>query len=332
MPYIAFFDMLGTRSSATISSDAYAKAIDGFHNKIRDALSQRTGCEIYGYSDNAYMQFADLDNMIEFFRQLRRALLIEHTYFSAAVGVGKLNASVMQGNESRSKKKTSNKGSIMMFPGADTVQVYSDQSRFSGIGIALSQQVVRDMNETSKKDEYRESICINEAKGSIDKSEVVRVFDISYRGVTTEEMNAVISDYILAALMNERAGRYYLTPLITMIRSMSISSVEKEIDNICRIIQFSDYEEFVTIKRLPYDKSILLFTLIDRILREDDPKGSFEKKKIIERIVSSEGIVIKDLMKELPSIPIEIIPNDRKRSLVELLYYIFRERLDLKRI
>lgn len=41
MPYIAFFDMIGTRNSALISSEEYKEAINDFNNTLEPIVIRR---------------------------------------------------------------------------------------------------------------------------------------------------------------------------------------------------------------------------------------------------------------------------------------------------
>ena len=65
MPYVGFLDMLGTRAKASLSEKDYTNAVDSFNDKL-SAYSDTYNAKVYAYSDNAYVQFNNSDNMIDF--------------------------------------------------------------------------------------------------------------------------------------------------------------------------------------------------------------------------------------------------------------------------
>lgn len=149
MPYIAFLDLTGTRASASISNDEYTDVIKDFHYSLKHAGSL-CECNIYGYSDNAYIEIKELDDMIMFFRVLRKRLMQKHRYFSAAVDSGSLNADRLPIGK--------NKGFSMMFTAPKVINLYLKQSRFSGIGISLSERVVEELNSDKRDGSFCSSV------------------------------------------------------------------------------------------------------------------------------------------------------------------------------
>lgn len=311
MPYIAFLDMLGSKNAALISSEKYTEAIEDFNNTLFQISTSYENCCIYGYSDNAYIQIDKLEDMITFFQNLRQQLLFKHRYFSAAVDEGELNSSTMSFGKKR--------GSSMKFTDSKVIEIYLSQSQFSGIGFHLSQKVVEQLKKQSKSKLFCPSIY--QTNFDSETSNFKSVMDISYENVPIKQLSYIISDYIATTILNKRAGRYYVTPIITMIKCLdeTLISNEKDLEIIIDLITLKKLPEFF--KNEGYNQRytiFFLYALIDFVLSLDG--SSYDIREICRKVIKDCNIPAQIVVGELSRIPIEIISDANKNKLISILY------------
>lgn len=313
MSYIAFLDMVGTRASALISSEEYTSAINDFNNSIKQvgALCQ---CTIYGYSDNAYAEIEKLSDMISFFRTLRDSLMNKHRYFTAAVDSGSLMAErVPLGKD---------KGFSMKFTAPSTVDIYMKQCHFSGIGISLSQSVVKDLQQKGMQTAFCQSI-FQQYPITDNEAGIVPVFDLSYQPVILEKLEYIIADYLMTAATNERAGRYYITPAISMIKCLNKSVLLKSLEDIISLLSFEVVP--TAFKSLPHNEKYsqyFMFALIEYVLSLREQDKSIDAIEICEEIIRRYGIECSKLVQVLPTISTAVISSINKRKFLNILYNI----------
>lgn len=313
MSYIAFIDMIGTRSSAVISNQEYKDAINDFNNYLQQ-VSTVYQCKIYGYSDNAYIQIENLTDTVKFFRVLRDTLMNKHRYFSAAIDCGSLQAE---------KVDLKDKGFSMKFTESDTVDIYRKQCEFTGIGISLSNQVVKDLQKKQKYDEFCESIFQRCPSTPEKPAECSTVFDISYEPVIFARLEYIIADYLMALATNARSGRYYLTPIISMIKCLDKEVVLKNLKGVISLLSLQSIPD--SFKLLPHIKEHALyfvFALIEFILSLRKNNSLIDAKKICEQVIKESGIASYELVKSLPLTSSSVISNVSKRECLNILYNI----------
>lgn len=316
MSYIGFLNMTGTRASALTSRQEYTEAINDFHNSLR-LVSSLCKCHVYGYSDNAYVEIEQLDDMIKFFRLLRKRLMGIHRYFSAAVDYGSLKADKVF----LEKGKGRDRGFSIKFTAPEVIDLYFNQCHFSGIGISLSKRVVEDLINNKMQDAFCSSIFQRRTEDDVEK-ELIAVKDISYDSVILENLKYIISDYVITVVLNERAGRYYITPIITMIKALDKSVVlsNTDLDELVELISFQSLPEAFQILNSDHDFSFLfLFALIDFVFSLQEKEG-IDSTSICERIVSKSNFLAKELIRQLSSIPPEVISNVHKRDFMSIVY------------
>ncbi|MBQ4572701.1 MAG: hypothetical protein IJA80_05440 [Clostridia bacterium] len=312
MAYIAFFDMVGIRASALTSNQEYTASINEFNDTLKQ-VSRRCNCKIYGYSDNAYVEIDSLEDVIKFFRLLRDTLMKTHRYFSAYVDKGSLNSDkVVFENK---------KGFSMKFTDPATIGIYLNQCQFSGIGISLSQKVVDDLIYNNMCDDFCVSIFEKRDSSTKEKMEFVSLYDVSYNKFGLAKLEYVISDYLMTAAMDERAGRYYITPIISMVKSIDKSIIDEKLDGLISILKFEKIPE--VFRNLPHQENYrLLFMLafIDRIYCIKDRDGSINAKTICEKIIKNFGFSNERLMENLPLVSTSIISKLNKQRFLYVLY------------
>lgn len=309
MPYIAFLDMLGTRASALISNTEYEKAINDFNSRL-ETLSEEYQCKVYGYSDNAYVELKKISDLVLFFRYLRDSLMMQHRYFAAAVDWGTLDATGCSNGNFHSMK----------FTAPATVDIYKMQCQFSGIGISLSEKVVHGLKEYRMDESFCSSIY---QKAYIASGEPVvsLIYDLSYDSVSIDRLKYIIDDYLLTSATDVRAGRYYLTPLISMIKSLNVEEISQKLRDIVSLLSFSSTPDcFKSLPNNEWYSQYFLFALVERVflLREKDT--SLNANQICTEIIRGYNINGNKLVSICSTISPAIISNENKRNFLKTLY------------
>ena len=308
--------MIGTRASAMISNEEYTDAINDFTNSLKQ-VSSICQCTIYGYSDNAYIQIENLTDLIKFFRLLRDNLINKHRYFTAAVDYGSLNADRVSLDK--------NKSFSMKFTAPSTVDIYMQQCQFSGIGVSLSKKVVDDLIEQNRQDAFCMSIY-KQRPTADDDSNVTAIYDLSYEPVILEKLKYIIADYLLTAATNERAGRYYITPIISMIKCLDKSTLVNDLDKAISLLSFQAIPKaFQSLNHNREYSLFFMFALIEFTLSLRERDKSINAKKICEQIIKGYNIDYSLLVETLPSIPTAVISSANKRNFLNILYNMKQE-------
>ena len=322
MPYVAFFDMLGTRESAKMSSEEYQNALNAFHGSIEQVIPC-CDCKVYGYSDNAYAEFSSLDDVVNFFRLLRMTLIQNHRYFSAAVDSGSLEAQKISFNTpSTSKKKRFDDqyGYSMKFTHPSVTQIYINERNFSGIGISLSCKVIDDMNSQKRFNDYCKSIYVKRIheNGALEYEEV---FDISYDYVTINDLQYVISDFIVTSILNKNAGRYYLTPIISMIKKLKINVIESNLQELITLIHFNKFEDVQGLTVYKDQFSLLcICALIDYIFSLKNESNGVNKIEMCKNIIKECKFAETVILSRLSTVPTAVISSENKQKFVSVIY------------
>lgn len=314
--YIAFLDMLGTRAAASSSDQEYTTAINDFNHAIAICSEVHKG-KVYGYSDNAYVQFCSLNDLVSFFQSLRDTLMLQHHYFCAAADVGTLSKGpelFTQGDNYYSMKFTSD----------SAVVVYRMQTRYTGIGIFLSHAIVRNLQKEGPEGSFCNSLCLqnNLVNGEFD---YLSVYDISYSDVSFDKLKHLLSDYLVTAATNPRAGRYYVTPIISMIKccNQDIFGNDSDFKNIINLLSFKSIPKcFQTLSHNETYSIYFLFALIESVLSPivSASTSSLDVTNICETIINNFEIPHEKLIATLPSIPLSIISERNKRHFLSILY------------
>ena len=85
MHYIAFMDLLGTKTMAIANPIHYRKIIEAFHNIIEQLRRKYNTVEIYVFSDCAYLEDTNFENLCKLFKDMRERLLEKEICFNAAI-------------------------------------------------------------------------------------------------------------------------------------------------------------------------------------------------------------------------------------------------------
>lgn len=314
--------MIGTRSTAMISGEEYTSAIDDF-NRILKQVAESCSCTVYGYSDNAYAEINSVEDVFKFFCTLRDQLMENHRYFTAVVDRGTLNAEMITIKGSATSYRKSQDSFSMKFVSPQAIDIYLKQCDFTGIGISLSQNVIHDMIKNQKNQKlFCQSIYQKKTETTSNQNlTIVPIFDIAYSDVCIEKIEYIISDYLIASATNFQAGRYYITPIISMIKCLPQRIIECELKKIVSLISLSDIPE--VFKSLPYQREHSLYfilALIDHVLSLRDTDLLFDSRRICECIINLYNNISSDTIEQLSTIPSAIISNKNKRMFLSFLY------------
>ena len=132
--YIAFMDLLGTKAMAIANPVQYRKIIEVFHNVIEQLCRKYNAVKIYVFSDCAYFEDTNFENLCMLFKDMREQLLEKEICFNAAICEGALGA----------RKTDSKKYVIVDFNDEQVVKVYGLQSCFTGAGIYIDPYILND--------------------------------------------------------------------------------------------------------------------------------------------------------------------------------------------
>lgn len=248
--YIAFMDLLGTKAMATANSFQYRKTIEVFHNVIERLRSEYDTVEVYVFSDCAYLEDTNFENLCMFFKDMRERLLEKEICFNAAICEGTLDA----------RKKGNEKYVIVDFIDEQVVKVYGLQSCFTGAGIYIDPCIWKDKDVYVKSNE----ILVDSIYANINKQDGKFIYrsckDIKFQRNTEELLQFILNLYVKTYLLDRRAARYYYTIYATYINEQGIDnflgSEMRLINMIINSIQ----------KLYDYDgKIIILMLLINRL-------------------------------------------------------------------
>lgn len=312
MSVVAFVDMVGTHASALISNKEYAESINIFTDALTQ-LSEICDCKIYGYSDNAYIEFPDATQMVQFFQLLRENLMDHHRYFTAAVSFGSLNAK----NLSFKKKSV---GFAIKFTSPVAADIYISQCRFSGIGISLSDSIVNKLHSKNLDELYCKSIyhCCATSGEDLGFEEVI---DLAYNPVTLDQLKYIFADYIMASAMSIRAGRYYLTPIISMIKCLDQSVVINELKELVDLLTLQTIPAaFRSLKYIDTYSLFFIFALVDSVISMRETNPTINAIKICEFIISYYKNQEFKFIHSLPEVLESVISSSHKREFLRILY------------
>jgi len=214
--YVAYLDLVGTKSAALISYEAYNDLIKSYKYTLKSMAEEFPKVKANYFSDSLFISCKD-KSIFQYLRKLRVALLLKDCFFAGAI---------MRGDDGVEKVDESNLSGIS-FNNSDIVNVYALQSKFKGIGILVKDDIISDKN----KGEFVKSLFIASDQGN---PYYVEYWDISFKLSTgrgsvagSSKIKSYIG-YLKTALvchvkmstLNPRAVKYYFTLSVTIISSM----------------------------------------------------------------------------------------------------------------
>lgn len=250
--YIAFMDLLGTKAMAAADSEQYRYTIEAFHKIVNHLCNEYKSTEVYVFSDCAYFQESQFERFCMFFKDMREKLLEKEICFSAAICKGTLQA------KKSGKKK--DKFIIVDFLNNEVVNAYSLQSRFTGAGICIDPDILKNPNCSV----LSEQLLIDSVYANISKSDGKLVFkkckDIRFQRSAESLLQFILNLYVKTYILDRRAARYYYTIYATYIGEQEIATfldddmklITTIIDSIKKICDFDG-------------KKVIIFLLINRL-------------------------------------------------------------------
>lgn len=223
MGYIAFLDLLGTKDLSFSDSDRYFEVTIDFANELRS--SQHKGCNIYCFSDCAYIKSDTFQNIVDCLVQLREGLLKNKVYFTAAISGGDLGVKEFDSSES-------NLGGCI-FTDSSISRVYTLQSSLKGIGILIDDQIknneiyrhtaqyifrnyfIPDISNPNQIKDFRDVLFFDKER--------LRAYDSDYVATFNDYWSYILSSAIQSNLKSNRFGRYYVSLFINLLASIDFS-------------------------------------------------------------------------------------------------------------
>lgn len=218
MPYIAYFDLMGTRGFCDNHS-IYYNNMKAFSSAIKQmSIIVKDYGRVGVFSDCAYAESTDLKSLLIFLTLVQEKLMSQGLFMNGVVRNGTI------GMQTISTVSPSNFYAIS-FESSDIANLYITQTQFKGVGIFLDTTI---HDEIKKYTDVKTTNCIFIKKNSdAQGAQYVPIVykDIAYPKVRygnkslahTMEIiyNALFSSYV----KSPRFAAYYISALSNMIRS-----------------------------------------------------------------------------------------------------------------
>ncbi|MDE6240789.1 MAG: hypothetical protein K2M08_00020 [Anaeroplasmataceae bacterium] len=301
MKYIAFLDFLGTKQLACSDRNLYTKTIQNIKKSFVSIVTEDKDISFIIMSDSIYLESKNRTLLLNMLNAFRNDLAQQKVFFTCAVTKGKLGLDPRE--ETSISKENSRIIALMDQP--DTVEVYSMQVKLQGIAI--------DISTLSSKKYQVKSVYLSEQR-------CIPIYDLRYAPANKKGSRKVFFEQNLRlyfhafakqAIINERASRYYITPIKSILYSMTNDEFEKSQNEIFNSLNipilvdnFYYYCIFATIIERYFD----MFNQ-DSI---DNEISEFVKEKYKENNFSK-------FIANLQKIPDGIISYKHKTWLVEII-------------
>jgi hypothetical protein len=217
MNYIAFLDLLGIKSIASLNNELYFNNIKKFQQatEICSNAFIKSKYQIRVFSDCAYIECENITDLFKYLQNLRHTLFLDEIFFNAAVTTGTLRCSTTKKNEELI---------CINFESKDTVKVYSMQTTFFGIGIYVDPNLAEILDETTKTFCIASSYCSNYNNENI-YNNFNNYFDIKYKEITINLIKYILMNYIKTISLNKKAAA--LRKILCKKKSNQTSPVDR---------------------------------------------------------------------------------------------------------
>lgn len=219
-PWCGYIDMLATRSIAQRNVRDLRDALNNFHSALDDSFEELGPGSCYAFSDGAFFSCPSSDEFSNFYRRIRNELFQQKIFFKCSLIPGEIEVNTRGDNPSRKGRFVS-----MTF-GGDAPVAYQKESEFKGVGCSVHSSAVG---------EFVDSYYVTPGSGGISATPTR---DVRYTHVELDRPRADaapwewrIFDPIIEACQtttaqSTRVAAYYLTPIVSAIRSLDLRSVE----------------------------------------------------------------------------------------------------------
>lgn len=320
MPYISYFDLLGTRGFCD-NPNIYYNNMKVFFSTIQQMAIIIKGYGSVGvFSDCAYAESTDLSKLLNFLSLVQEKLMSQGLFMNGVVRKGEI------GMKSYHSSKDSNFCAIN-FDGSDIANLYISQTQFKGVGIFLDNSIYDDI-PVNAESRIKTTNCIFISKHTDAQREVF--LPIVYRDIAlpssrygnksiSQTMEIIYKALFSSYVKSPKFAAYYISALSNMIRSycndfkwdlakqefVSPSVVVKSI-----LKMLTNYSE--DINGLPGIEYLALI-LLDEVYKSQSLNEE-EKRSITKKVVNIE-CVKKRFIHYLSSIPQGVFSVINKENL-----------------
>lgn len=306
MPYISYFDLLGTRG--------FCDNPGIYYNNMNIFLSTIKQMQIvigdYGsvgvFSDCAYAESTDLYKLITFLSLVREKLMSHGLFMNGVIRKGRIG--IQSYNDTEKSRFCA-----ISFDGSDIADLYISQTKFKGVGILLDESVY---NEAQDNPEINITNCIFIKKnGETTKGNYLPIVykDIAfpssrYGNKSIEQSMRIVYNALFSAYVKSpKFAAYYISALSNIIRSycsdFKWDLAKQEFVNSSAIVKsilkmLTNYSE--DINDLPGIEYLALI-LLDEVYKSSNLNED-EKRSITKKVVSIE-CVKKRFIHSLTEIP-----------------------------
>lgn len=235
--WVAFFDLLGTKDSASLSDDDLLISQARFHDFIREySVDLSEEDRVYPFGDCCYIEFSDLELFALFVQRLRYKLFGLGYFFKCALAPGVL------GYQAKSSPKKGAKivgGSF----GPGVIPVYRAHESFKGVGciVVPPTELNNHKNWLTIRSKLLVHSCYAEVpRGRSTSPRFVDYLDVKYSisevgaadtdGETADEADQftklLLTRVLSAKMKNINHGRYYISAIVAMVGSSDFSRLE----------------------------------------------------------------------------------------------------------
>jgi len=237
---IAFIDVLATKESVNVSNQAFEYLITEFNRELcTNAIMLSERDEISIFSDCAFIQFSGgLDDAIGYLQVVRSVLFSKQIYFKCAIAEGNLETEGLDPFFGINKKEHIDKLRKIVsyrYFGPNSVKIYALHEKFKGIGFYVEGALARKVKESGYFVEsgfYADPTLRN----------YIEFWDIAYQPrlmqclfdykdsdesamIDSQFIDSILKSLLYSKAKNKDYARYYISTLITMIRSSDFSKI-----------------------------------------------------------------------------------------------------------
>lgn len=306
MPYISYFDLLGTRGFCD-NPNIYYNNMKAFSSTISQmSIIVRNYGKVGVFSDCAYAESTDLKSLLIFLSLVQEKLMSQGLFMNGVVRKGTI------GMKTFSEENKSSFYAIS-FDSSDIANLYITQTQFKGVGIFLDKTI---QEELTKYPDIKTTNCIFIRKN--DETQGENYSPIVYQDIAypksrygnksiAQSMEIIYNALFSSYVKSPRFAAYYISALSNMIRSycndfkwdlakqefISPSVIVKSI-----LKMLTNYSE--DINELPCVEYLAL-VLLDEVYKSQNLNEE-EKRSITKKIVGIE-CVKKHFIHSLSNIP-----------------------------
>lgn len=224
MSYIAYFDLLGVSSLATLDPDSYYDSLENFREVISQNCSILDGHgQIFFFSDCAFVSSDNLLLILRFIRKIRIELFLQGSYFRGSIGVGNLEPSNVIAEKRYSASVVETRKNVLrgFSFGKNVIPVYYNENNLKGIGIWVDVD-----DKKILKNECVISCHIPQLNNRRASCYTDLKFNVSE--ITEHAIEILFRNLYKANIQNSKLGRYYVPLIITWIQSLHLSTLKFE--------------------------------------------------------------------------------------------------------